>query len=755
MGIARRTFLIGAAIAGGGLLVGGYVASRDWDNPLLAEGMLPDGSFPITPYVSIDRAGEVTVYVPRAEMGQGVQTTLAALVAEEMGLTLDDVTVQHGPASGAYYNAAMIQEGGPFAFFNERLVARSARRALGGVGYVLGMQVTGGSTSTRDAFVKMRQAGAAVAHALRQAASDRLGVSAASLVQGGRAYTVANQTLGFGDLVEAALAVPLPQDLPLTKPSDWRLLGRSLSRVDTVAKIRGEARYGIDVDLPDMVHASIVMPPLLRGGQPELDEASALAVPGVEKIVRLNRDGRIGLAVLASNTWAAFRAIEELAPAWPVLTGPADTEGLVAPIRDALRDGDGFALLDRNDAESFILGAEEGAVIEATYSVPFLAHATLEPMNATAQLRDGRLDIWVGTQAPTILKDLAGEAVGLEPHAVHIHTQYLGGGYGRRAEVDVGVQAALLARETAGRPVKLTWRREEDTTHDFYRPAAVARLQATLDVSGAPEALHARIAAPSTTKSMLARTFPSLPSAGPDRLIVEGAFDQPYSIPNWRVEGIDAPTALPVGFWRSVGYSHNTFFMESFVDECALAAEVDPLAMRLALTEPWSAAQGAVRTVAEMSSWNEPVEGRAKGMAFCLSFGTWVAQVVEVERREDEIAITRGWCAAEVGTALDPGIIVAQLRGGMIFGLSAAIGQAMEFEDGMAVQRNFGGYDALRIGQAPPIEVEVLQTYHRMGGAGEPGVPPAAPALANAVFALTGQRIRDLPLDRTVSFVGW
>ena len=755
MRIARRTFLIGAAIAGGGLLVGGYVASRDWDNPLLAEGMLPDGSFPITPYVSIDRAGEVTVYVPRAEMGQGVQTTLAALVVEEMGLTLDDVTVEHGPASGAYYNAAMIQEGGPFAFFNERLVARTARQALGGVGYVLGMQVTGGSTSTRDAFVKMRQAGAAVSQALQRVAADRLGVSVSGIVQNGRSFSAAGTTLGFGDLVEAARSVSLSQDPPLTNPAEWRLLGRSLPRVDTLAKITGEARYGIDVNLPDMVHASIAMPPLLRGGQPEADEDAANAVPGVEGIVRLNRDGRIGFAILASNTWAAFRGLEELAPEWPLLTGPADTDGLLAPIRNALRDGDGFALLDQNDAESFILGAEEGTVIDATYSAPFLAHATLEPMNATAQLRDGRLDIWVGTQAPTILKDLAGEALGLEADAVHVHTQYLGGGYGRRAEVDVGVQAALLAAETDGRPVKLTWRREEDTTHDFYRPAAVARMQATLDVAGSVEALQARIAAPSTTKSMLARTFPSLPSAGPDRLIVEGAFDQPYSIPNWHVEGIDAPTSLPVGFWRSVGYSHNTFFMESFIDECARVAGIDPLAMRLALTEPWSAAQGAVRAVAEMSNWNEPVEGRAKGMAFCLSFGTWVAQVVEVERQGDDIAITRGWCAAEVGTALDPGIIAAQLRGGMIFGLSAAIGQAIEFEDGAAVQQNFGGYDALRIGQAPPIEVEVLQTYHRMGGAGEPGVPPAAPALANAVFALTGERIRDLPLDRTVSFVGW
>ena len=497
------------------------------------------------------------------------------------------------------------------------------------------------------------------------------------------------------------------------------------------------------------------MPPLQRAGQPEVNEAAPTDIPGVERVVRVNDRGRIGFAVLASNSWAAFRGLEELSPVWPRVDGAANTADALAPITASLEDDDGFALLSKNDAESFILGAAVGEVVEARYSVPFLAHATLEPMTATAQLRDGELDLWVGTQAPTILKDLAAQAVGVEPTRVRVHTQYLGGGYGRRAEADVGVQAALLARQTDGRPVKLTWRREEDMTHDFYRPAAKAHFRATLAVDGQPEAVYARIAAPSTTKSMLARTYPNLPAAGPDRLIAEGAFDQPYSIPNWRVEGIDAPTELPIGFWRSVGYSHNAFFTECFIDECAQAASIDPLAMRLALAEPWEAASGAIRTVAEMSDWNNTEPGRAKGMAFCLSFGTWVAQVIEVEDRDGEIALTRGWCAAEIGTALDPAIIAAQLRGGMVFGLSAAIGQAITLEDGRVVEENFDAFDALRIGQAPPIEVEVLQTYHQMGGAGEPGVPPAAPALANAVFALTGKRIRDLPLDREVAFVGW
>ena len=755
MAILRRTFLIGAAIAGGGLLVGGYKATRDWDNPLLAEGALPDGSVPITPFVSVDANSEVIVYVPRAEMGQGVQTTLAALVAEELGLTLDDVSVHHGPASGAYYNAAMIRDGGPFAFFNERLVAQTARNALGGLGYVLGMQVTGGSTSTRDAFVKMREAGAAVRLMLREVAADRLGVHPNSLDQNGRAFGTAGTTLSFGELAADAASLPLPKDPPLTDPSKWRLLGRSLPRVDTPAKVTGTATYGIDTDLPDMVYASVAMPPRLRGGQPEADEAAARAVPGVESVVRINRDGRIGFAVIASNTWAAFRGIEELSPEWPRAEGSRETATLLGQIENALESDGGFPLLSKNDAQSFILGASEGEVIEARYSAPFLAHATMEPMTATARLADGRLDIWLGTQAPTIVKSQVASALGIEPEAVHVHTHYLGGGFGRRAEFDYAVQAALLARETDGRPVKLTWRREEDMTHDFYRPAAMAHYRATLDVAGRPEAMLARIAAPSTVRSMMARTYPDLPMAGPDRLIVEGAFDQPYSIPNWRVEGVAAPTDLPVGFWRSVGYSHNAFFTESFIDECAEKAGIDPLAMRLDLTEPWDPAVGVVRAVGEMSGWNEPSEGRAKGMAFCLSFGAWVAQVIEVEDRGGEIAITRGWCAVDVGTALDPSIIADQVRGGMIFGLSAAIGQAIEIEDGQVVQQNFGDYDAMRIGQAPTIEVQVLQTHHEMGGVGEVGVPPAAPALANALFALTGKRVRDLPLDREFTFVGW
>ena len=757
MGMLRRTVLIGLGLAGGGLLIGGYAASREWDNPLLADGELADGDAALTPFVSIAPDSAVTVYVPRAEMGQGVATTLAALVAEEMALELDDLTVSHGPASGAYYNAAMLREGGPFSFLNERLVARSTRGAFGAAAHVLGLQVTGGSSSVRDAFDRMRLAGATAALALRRAAADRLQVGERDIAQEGRGFRheASGRVVPFGEVAALAASRPLPDDAVLTAPADWRLLGRSQPRVDTAPKVRGERLYGIDVDLPGMVHATVVMAPPMTTRLVGVDVERGRVVPGVIDVVPLEWRGAAGFGVIARDTWSAFQGARAIGARWE---GEADGTALEAAIERAL-DAKGSRLADVGNVDAASTGVDPGRIHEAEYAAPFLAHATMEPMNATARLADGRLTIWAGMQAPTIVKATCADAVGISATDVRVHTTMLGGGFGRRGEVDFAVYAALLARHTDGAPVKVTWTREEDATHDAYRPAARARYRAVL---GDPEdaertivSLEAKIASPSPMVSMMGRIYPSVPTGGPDRLIVEGAFDQPYEIPNFRVVGVKAPQSLPVGFWRSVGHSFNCFFHESFIDECAVREGRDPLDYRIDLAAPYAPAVGVLRRVAEMSGWGRAAPDRALGVAFCMSYGAWVAQVIEVERRGEAVAMTRGWCAVDMGTALDPAIVAAQMRGGMVFGLSAAISQRVTVEDGHVAQANFDSFDALRIGQAPRIEVDILETAPRMAGAGEAGVPPAAPALANAIHALSGTRLRSMPFDETVEFVGW
>ena len=755
--ILRRTFLVGLGAIGGGLLIGGYLASRPWENPLLAEGRLEEGEVAITPFVSVSDAGAITVYVPRAEMGQGVQTTLAAMVAEELGVDLADVAVEHGPASGAYFNAAMLREGGPFSFFNERLVARATRGAAGAASHLLGLQVTGGSSSTRDAFDRMRRAGAAAREALRAAAAAKLSVGVFDLKQEGAAFLhePSGVRVTFADVASDAAGMTLDEDAPTVPQGDWRLLGRSQPRVDMLAKATGAPIFGIDVDRPDMLHATVVMSPVFGGRALSAKTDATMKEPGVVKVVPIEALSGSGFAIIARDTWSAFRAVAALEPEWSKPAYPADTDAIEARIEDALENGKGAALLDDGNTDAASIGVDPARLVEASYAAPHLAHMAMEPMNATAQFVDGRLTVWTGTQAPTIVKAKCAEALGIEPTEVEVETTHLGGGFGRRGEIDFPVYAALVARETEGRPVKVTWSREEDTTHDTYRPAARARYRAVLGREKGLSVLDARIAVPSVMESVIARTYPSLPAGGPDRLMTEGAFDQPYEISNAQVEGIKAPHALPVGFWRSVGNSHNAFFHESFMDECAAAAGTDPLEFRLALAEPFLPAAEALRAVAEMSGWGTNEPDRAKGLAFCLSFGAWVAQVVEVEERDSEIALTRAWCAADLGTVLDPDIVTAQMRGGMIFGLSAAIGQAITVEDGRVVETNYDTHDALRIGQAPPIEVRLLENHSRMGGAGEPGVPPAAPALANALTALTGKRPRAMPFDREFEFVGW
>jgi len=747
MGIARRAFLIGSAAVAGGLAVGFYSFRRPYDNPLLNDTAAGDTVF--NPYVKIGPDNKITVIVPRAEMGQGVRTTLAALVAEELNIDLAEVHVEHGPASWAYYNAAGLADGGPFAKFNTGFAAEAARDMFAATGKMLGLQMTGGSSSTTDAFTKMREAGAVTRVLLLQAASSMLEQPVGALEAKDGRISGQGKSITYGEVAAKAAQLTPPSSVELKKPSEWRLLGKPQERTDIPAKVTGQAKFGIDVDLPGMVYATVRMNPNLGGAMKSFDPADAKKMRGVETVASIGN----GIVVIADNTWRAFQAANAVKIEWGEAAYPKSSAEIFNTIAKSAGYGEGFAFRKDGDVKELFTAARPEDVIEAEYRAPFLAHACMEPMNATAQWKDGQFDIWVPTQVPTLIQTMAAREFGIHSRDARVHVTFLGGGFGRRLEVDYALYAMRAAKLTNGRPVKLTWTREEDITHDAYRPASIGRFRGVVQKGGLPIAVDANISAPSILKSVAGRMWPYVPLAGPDKIVAEGAFDQPYDISNYRVCGAVVDLNVPIGFWRSVGNSYNGFFHETFLDELAHKSGIDPVGMRLKLMAKWPAAVKTVEKVAEMSDWGSPLPaGKGKGLAFTLSFGTWVAEVAQVSFENNAIRIEKVWAAADVGTALDPRIIESQVQSAIIFGLSAAMGQEITFKDGVVEQSNFNDFDAIRIDQAPAIEVAILQNSPWMGGIGEPGTPPSLPALGNAIFAATGKRIRTLPLSKEIKF---
>ena len=738
--ITRRTLLAGMAALAGGAAFGAWWIAQDPPNPL-APG---EGAHALNPFVVVDGEG-VTIVAPRAEMGQGVHTTLAALVAEEMDLDWDAVRVIHGPAARAYWNGAIMGLGLPFAEyarteFQGRLALGSALLAKG-----VGLQITGGSTSTIDAFERMRAAGALARETLKVAAGRRLRRFPEDLrTERGVVVAPDGSGVAYADLAGDLAGIDPPERVALRDPAEWRLLGRPLPRTDMVAKSTGTAAYGIDMRLPGMLHAAPRLSPRLGGGMLGFDAAPALAMPGVEAVVDLGD----GIAAIASDTWTAMRAAEAVEVEWGPAPYPGTTEGMAAVVEAALDGPRNSRLRDAGDVDA--LGPP---TLEASYAVPWLAHATMEPMNATALVTEGAAEVWAGNQSPTLVRDHVAAALDLSADAVSVHTPFLGGGFGRRGEVDFAVIAARIAATRPGTPIKTTWSREHDMTHDFYRPLARARMRGWVE-GGAVGGLHAALAAPSVTRAA-GRRLAGAALPGADKGHVEGAFDQPYGLPHWRVDGHLAELAVPVGFWRSVGNSQNAFFQECFLDELAHAAGRDPLGLRveLARAEHEPSAR-VIEAVADLCGWTGSTpEGTGRGVAFTFSFGTPVAEVVEVRDEGDRIRVADVWIACDVGPALDPAIVEAQMSGGAVFGLSAAMLGEITFADGEVRERNFPDYDALRTTGAPRTHVRIVRNRDEIGGAGEPGVPPAAPALANALFDLTGERVRSLPLRQRFDFV--
>ncbi|KJS21579.1 MAG: isoquinoline 1-oxidoreductase, partial [Hoeflea sp. BRH_c9] len=533
-------------------------------------------------------------------------------------------------------------------------------------------------------------------------------------------------------------------DVALRPPSEWRLIGKPMRRVDIVAKSTGTLNYGIDHKVEGMVHAAVKLNPAQTGPIVSFDAADALKMRGVRDVVRITG----GVAAIADNTWRAFQAAGMVEAEW----GPAPFPASMDEHWQALADSFTDAAQDsrkRDDGDVEIAIAQTGNLISAEYRAPYLAHAPMEPISAIVRIDDGAAEVWTGTQVPRFIQSNVGKIAGIEPDQVTVHVLYMGGSFGHRLEDEVVKQAAEIAVQMKGTPVKLTYSREQDMTHDFPRQIAMARMRGTVR-DGKVEAYDLGIAMPSVVVSQMGRQGLSMP--GPDSQIVAGAWDQPFAIPNQRITGYRAPELAPISSWRSVGASSNGFFYNAGLDELIHAAGADPLEERLRLcSDP--EARKVLEAVAEMSGWDGVLgNGRGRGVALTQSFGVHCAEVVEVTSTEDGIRIDKVWVAAEVGTVVDPVNFDNLVKGGVIFGLGHAMNCEITYTDGVADQSNFDAFEGMRMDQCPQIEVRGLENGDRVLGIGEPPVPPAAAALAGAIFAATGTRLREMPFSKFVDF---
>jgi len=740
--IARRSFLVGAAAIAGGAAFGVKAINTPFDNPL--EANLEPGEFAMGNYILINADG-VTIITPKGEMGQGVQTTWAAMAAEELDIDWQDVKIDHGPASLAYYNAAVMEEALPFSTLDQSAGARFARKNIAPIAAkVMAMVTTGGSSSTADGYVKMRVAGAAAREAIKAAAAHRLNVDIADLkTQSGHVIAPDGQKIAYGELAQAAARTKLSKNIELRPRSEWTLLGTTVPRLDMVSKVTGTAQFAPDIRLPGMKFGTVKVNPHLGGKVKSFDASEAKSVKGFEKIIALDN----GVIVIADNSWSAFQAANLIEFDWEDASYPDQMEEHYDVVRAAFDKKFDSRQRDIGDVESALQNGDK--TVEGEYRVPYLAHACMEPVNATALLKDGRLDIWVGNQAATEQQAIGAAITGLSKDNIFVHTQFMGGGFGRKAENDFSEYAVRAAAAMEGTPVQIMWSREEDMTHDFYRPIAVGRFKASVK-DGKPLAFDMHVACPSILDSGAVRGGPTIP--GPDPTNAMTIWDQPYGIENYRTTAYRADRLLPIGSWRSVGGTQNAFFHESMMDEMAHLAGLDPMEMRLELMNN-DVCKTVLETAAKMSGWGRTLPaGHALGCAFSLSFGVPTAEVLEIKQTDTGIKITKAWAVVDVGIPLDPGNIEAQVFGGLNYGLAAAMMGEISVENGVIAQSNFHDYDSLRMYQAPNVEVKILDNGEHIHGIGEPGTPPAAPALGNAIFALTGQRIRELPMGKFITF---
>ena len=704
-----RRNLLKAGLAGG-LVLAFHIPLRAANEP----EQLPDdptGQFAPNAFIRIDHAGKTTLVMPQVEMGQGIYTAVAMILADELDADFSQVALEHAPPNDKLY-------GNP----------------------TFGIQVTGNSNSVRAFWKPLRVAGAGARAMLIEAAAQQWQVDPASCSasDGKVTHAASGRTLAYGDLVDAASNIPAPQNPPLKNPKDFKLIGKPLKRFDTPNKVNGKVVYGIDAMLPGMKFATLAVSPVFGGKVARVDDSAAKAMPGVQQVVVLDDL----VAVVGDHMWAAKRGLDALAITWN--DGPnaqLSSRDIWEDLRAASRK-DGVVAKSVGDVAK---GLSQGDKVDAEYELPFLAHATMEPLNCTVHLTPGACEIWVGTQVMTRVQSTAAQAAGVPIDKVTVHNHLIGGGFGRRLEPDMVANAVRIARHVDG-PLKVVWTREEDIQHDIYRPVYRDTISATLS-GGKIAAWKYRI----TGSAVIARWLPAAFQNGIDIDAVDSAVDMPYDIPNRLVEFVRAePPAVPTGFWRGVGPNNNVFATECFMDELARKAGIDPVAFRRSMLEGNPRLKAALDLVAEKSDWGKPLPARAgRGVSVQPSFGSFIATVVEAEvDNRGEVHLRRVTSAVDTGIAVNPDTIVAQLQGGLIFGLTAALFGEITIEKGRVRQSNFNDYRMLRIDEVPRIDVHVIKSGEDPGGIGETGVTAGPPALRNAIYAATGVALRRLPIDR-------
>ncbi len=705
-GLSRRSFLQVGAAAGGGLMLSLSLP--------FAKGEAEDAeSFAQNAFIRIDGDGQIVLTMPYVEMGQGDYTAIPMLIAEELEVGLNQVRLEHAPPDEKLYGNPLIG----------------------------GVQATGGSTAIPAAWEPMRRAGATARTLLVSAAAKRWNVDPKSCrAYGGEVlHAPTGRRLRYGELAADAATMPVPASVVLKRQGDFNLIGTPAKRLDTPAKVNGSAVYGIDARPPGVKIATLAQSPVFGGRVKSVDDAAAMAVKGVRQVVRLDD----AVAVVADHMGAAKKGLAALAIEWDNgHHAKLDTHQIAGELEKATLNP-GAVAQNIGDVEKAMAGAV--AKIEAIYQVPFLAHATMEPMNCTVHVRPDGCEVWVGSQVLARAQAAAAKVTGLPLEKVVVHNHLIGGGFGRRLEIDGVARAAEIAKHVDG-PVKVVWTREEDIQHDMYRPYWFDRISAGLDEKGMPVAWNHRFAG----SSILARFLPPAFNNGLDPDSTEGAIDLVYALPNMRVEYLRVePPGIPTAFWRSVGPSHNVFVTESFIDELAAAAKQDAVAYRGALLDKSPRARAVLELAAEKAGWGQPLPERVgRGVAVQFVFGTYLALVAEVEvSKGGAVRVRRVVGAVDCGVAVNPNIVQAQVEGAVVFGITAALYGEITLKDGRVEQANFDSYQMLRISEAPAIEVHIVQSSEPPGGMGEPGTSAIVPAVANAIFAATGKRLRKMPVD--------
>jgi len=721
LNISRRTFIKASALVVGGLVIAFSIpqakrfllpgAAKETGNA--GEAKLPAPNA----FLRIGTDNTITVMLAHSEMGQSIWTTLPMLIAEELDADWSKIRVEHASASPAYLHTAY------------------------------GIQITGGSSTTWSEFDRYRQAGALTRQLLIGAAAEQLGVPAANLKTENGFVISGDTKISYGDLAEAAAKLETPKAVTLKDPKDWKVIGKATKRLDGPEKINGTAIFGQDVHFDGLMTAMVARSPVFGGSVKSFDASAAKQVKGVQQVVQVPT----GVAVVADNYWAAKQGREALKVEWDL--GPnagLDSKAMLEDFRSKAANP-GLVAAQLGDSKATLSKADK--LIEAEYALPYLAHSPMEPLNCSVRIEKDACEIWTGTQMQTTDQQAAAKILGLKPEQVKIHTLFLGGGFGRRANPAADfVSEAVQVAKAAGVPVKTVWSREDDVQGGYYRPMYLHKAKIGVDANGFPAAWEQVTVGQSI---MLGTPFEAfMIKDGVDATSVEGIADSPYlkQIPNYHVSLHTVKTGIPVLWWRSVGHSHSAFVMESLIDELAHSAKKDPLDYRRALLKGHPRHLAALNLAAEKAEWGKPLpKGVSRGIAVHESFGSFVAQVAEVSVDQGTVKVHRMVCAIDCGLAVNPDSLKAQMESSISFGLGAAMQSEITFKEGKVQQSNFHDYLVMRMSDMPKVEVHIVQSTEKMGGVGEPGLPPVAPAVTNAIFAATGKRIRQLPIGNQLA----